>query len=197
MRYIGLLERSFACAARLRGIAPVVLEGHVTGLSGLIVDVDGLGGRLSVGDRLILSARDGHRVPAEVVGFRRGLAQTMPFGALDGLGPGSSAFFELRGISAKGSGTLAISAGWLGRVLDPLGRPLDNRGPLPVGQDYRSVLAPPPGATARARLGARLDLGIRALNCFATCRQGQRLGCSRGRGSASPACLPCSRDTSL
>jgi hypothetical protein len=46
MRYMGFLERSAACAARLREIAPVVLEGHVTGLSGLIVDVDGLGGRV-------------------------------------------------------------------------------------------------------------------------------------------------------
>jgi flagellum-specific ATP synthase len=186
---MGFLERSAACAARLREIAPVVLEGHVTGLSGLIVDVDGLGGRVSVGDRLILSARDGHRVPAEVVGFRRGLAQTMPFGALDGLGPGSSAFFELRGVGSKGSGTLAVSDGWLGRVLDPLARPLDNRGPLPVGEDDRSVLAAPPGATARARLGVRLDLGIRALNCFATCRQGQRLGLFAGSGVGKSSLL--------
>jgi flagellum-specific ATP synthase len=159
-----------------------VLEGHVAGLSGLIADVDGLGAHVSVGDRLTLSGRDGHRVAAEVVGFRRGLAQTMPFGALDGLGPGSSAFFQLRGTSAQGSGAFAVSDGWLGRVLDPLGRPLDNRGPLPAGNHPRPVVAPPPSATARARLGARLDLGVRALNCFATCRQGQRLGLFAGSG---------------
>ena len=34
----------------------------------------------------------------------------------------------------------------------------------------------------RARLGPRLDLGVRALNCFTTCRQGQRLGLFSGSG---------------
>jgi flagellum-specific ATP synthase len=166
-----------------------VLEGHVTGLSGLSADVDGLGAHVSVGDRLILSARDGHRVPAEVVGFRRGLAQTMPFGALDGLGPGSSAFFEFHGSGAKSGGALAVSDGWLGRVIDPLGRPLDKRGPLPAGDHSRPVTGAPPSATARARLGARLDLGVRALNCFATCRQGQRLGLFAGSGVGKSSLL--------
>ena len=44
------------------------------------------------------------------------------------------------------------------------------------------VRAAPPEATLRARLGPRLDLGVRALNCFATCRQGQRLGLFSGSG---------------
>src|SRR5215475_7391118 len=105
MRCTSFRERSAVCRAKLREISPVAVEGHVTGLSGLIVDVDGLSAYVSVGDRLVLSARDGHRVPAEVIGFRHGLAQTMPFGALDGLGPGSSAFFENLGTGGKNGGT--------------------------------------------------------------------------------------------
>src|SRR5689334_20448685 len=124
MRYTGVLERSAACRAMLREITPVVLEGRVTGVSGLIADVDGLGAHASVGDRLILSTRSGQRVAAEVIGFRRGLTQAMPFGALNGVGPGSSAFFARRGGSAASSSMLAVSDDWIGRVLDPLGRPL-------------------------------------------------------------------------
>ncbi|MDE2580700.1 MAG: FliI/YscN family ATPase [Rhodospirillales bacterium] len=41
---------------------------------------------------------------------------------------------------------------------------------------------PPPPAAARARLGPRLGLGVRALDCFATVRQGQRLGLFAGSG---------------
>ena len=45
-----------------------------------------------------------------------------------------------------------------------------------------SVAASPPEATTRARLGPRLTLGVRALDLFATCRQGQRLGLFAGSG---------------
>jgi flagellum-specific ATP synthase len=67
-------------------------------------------------------------------------------------------------------------------VLDPLGRPLDGHGPLPSGSDARLVRGPPPDATQRARLGPRLALSVRALNCFTTCRRGQRLGLFSGSG---------------
>jgi flagellum-specific ATP synthase len=67
-------------------------------------------------------------------------------------------------------------------VLDPLGRPLDGHGALPPGAVPRPIRVAAPEATARARLGPRLDLGVRALNCFATCRQGQRLGLFSGSG---------------
>src|SRR5690348_13585502 len=156
MRYTKLLERSVACRSRLQEIAPLRLEGRVTGLSGLVVDIDGLSGHVSVGDRLSLVARDGVCVPAEIVGFRQGLAQAMPFAALDGLGPGSVAWFG-GDRTRSGSGTLAVGDGWLGRVLDPLGRPLDGLGPLPLGTHARRVRAAPPDATLRARLGPRLD----------------------------------------
>jgi hypothetical protein len=47
MRYTSLLERSGACQAQLHDIPSVCLEGRVTGLSGLVVDIDGLGGHVS------------------------------------------------------------------------------------------------------------------------------------------------------
>jgi flagellum-specific ATP synthase len=174
------------------------LEGRVTGLSGLVVDSDGLSGHVSVGDRLLLAARDGQGILAEVVGFRQGLAQAMPFATLDGLGPGSAVQFRAEPdrvasdgvpLASGGGGTLAVADSWLGRVLDPLGRPLDGRGPLAAGPRARRVRSRPPDATQRARLGPRLDVGVRALNCFATCRQGQRLGLFPGSGIGKSSLL--------
>ncbi len=130
MRQTDLTERSAMCRASLRNIAPLSLEGRVIGLSGLVVDIDGFGGHAAVGNRLTLAARDGRQVAAEVVGFRQGVTQAMPYAALDGLGPGSIA--RLRGQAHPGraiafneGGTLAVADAWLGRVLDPLGRALD------------------------------------------------------------------------
>lgn len=176
MRLAPFLERVAGCRAELAQIAPYRLEGRVTAVSGLVVDVDGLAGHLSVGDRLRLTAHNRGEVPAEVVGMRGGLAQVMPFAALDGVGPGSGATVE----PGHGS-TLPVGDGWRGRVVDPLGRPLDGRGALPRGP-ARPVRAAPPPATVRARLGPRLDLGVRTLNCFTTVRQGQRLGLFSGSG---------------
>ncbi|MGC1410043.1 MAG: hypothetical protein WA864_13995, partial [Acetobacteraceae bacterium] len=128
MRYTTTVERAAAGRAALRDIAPLQIEGRVSGLSGLVVDIDGLSGHVCVGDGLLLAARDGHNIPAEIVGFRQGLAQAMPFGALDGLGPGSAARFRPRSVGEPSGGTLSVSDAWLGRVLDPLGRPLDAHG---------------------------------------------------------------------
>jgi flagellum-specific ATP synthase len=71
---------------------------------------------------------------------------------------------------------LFVDESWLGRVIDPLGRPIDGKGLLRPGPLPRPVRAAPPEAGTRARLGPRLDLGVRALDAFATCRRGQRLG---------------------
>ena len=152
-------------------------QGCVAGVSGLLVDIDGLAGLVSIGDRLELLARDGRAVEAEIVGFRSGLGQAMPFATLDGLGPGHAAR-----LAGNHGGCIAVSDGWFGRIVDPLGRPLDRRGPLPGGSAARAVRVNPPEATSRARLGPRLSLGVRALDCFATCREGQRIGLFAGSG---------------
>ena len=177
MRQTNLELRSNLASGALRSLAPLRVQGRVTGVSGLVVEVDGLNGHAMIGDRVNLTDRDGRRVEAEIVAFRNGNAQTMPFGVLSGIGPGSAATL------ASGHGAmLAISDDWLSRVVDPLGRPLDGKGPLPPGRQARPLRAQPPEATDRARLGQRLNLGVRALNCFTTCRQGQRLGLFAGSG---------------
>jgi flagellum-specific ATP synthase len=182
MRHVSFLERGAISLARLREIASLRIEGRVVGLSGLVVDVEGLAGHVAVGDHLLLQQRGGGSARAEIVGFRQGVAQAMPFSAPDGLGPGSVALFRPDPVRAFAGGTLSVADAWLGRVLDPFGQALDMGGPLPAGPRARRMRAAPPTATQRARLGPRLDVGVRALNCFATCRCGQRLGLFSGSG---------------
>ena len=107
---------------------------------------------------------------AEVVGVREGRAEAVAFQPLDGVPTGCPAVLQ----SAEAG--LAVGDGWLGRVVDPLGRPLDGGGPVPPGPVLRPVRGSAPAAGRRGRLGPRLDLGVRALDAFATCRRGQRLG---------------------
>ena len=176
----------------MQAAAPVSAIGHVSAVSGLGVAINGLGPLIGLGDRLALQCRNAVSIPAEVVGFRAGAAQAMPLGALTGIGPGTRAIFPIgpsgTGSSRPGEGrgtagqtTLAPGNDWLGRVIDPLGQPLDGRGPLLAGTP-RPVRAPPPPAALRNRLGARISLGVRSLDLFTTCRAGQRLGLFAGSG---------------
>jgi flagellum-specific ATP synthase len=165
----------------MRRVTSLALAGRVTSVGGLTAELQGLSGHIAVGDRLTLGRRDGQEVPAEVVGFRDGRARAMPFGTIEGLGPFAPAILR-RGHAAAAPLALAVDESWLGRVVDPLGRPLDGRGALGAGAVARPVRAAPPEAARRARLGPRLDLGVAALNLFVTCRQGQRLGLFAGSG---------------
>jgi len=152
---------------RLRRINPFELSGTITGVSALRVDVAGLSGQLAIGDRVEIPASP--PLLAEVVRAEGALLHLAPFGPTAGLKPGMMA-------RAAPNTTLCPDDAWLGRVLDPLAAPIDGLGPVPQGPIAQDLRRPPPLSTLRARLGKRLDLGVRAIDAFATCRTGQRLG---------------------
>jgi len=148
----------------------------VSAVLGLMVEIAGVGHLLSIGARCIISARGGARLLCEIVGFRAGQAIALPFGSLDGVGIGCKA--EL--IDAEP--IIFPDHGWLGRVVNALGEPIDGKGPLPVGGVSQAIKASPPSAHARQRVRGKVDLGVRAINSFITCCRGQRMGIFAGSG---------------
>ncbi len=122
------------------------------------------GGR--VGERVEVGPR---RRPAVVIGFSAERAVLAP------LGPAQ----QLRaGAAVRACGTqLAVgwSPDWLGRVLDPLGRPLDGR-PAPRGRLRLPLEAAAPAALERQPISAALDTGVRAIDGLCCLGRGQRLG---------------------
>ena len=145
-------------------IEPAVIRGRLraTGPSGL--DIEGLRPPPAIGDRV-----EAGGLLAEVVAAGADTARALPFARAGGLRAGQV-------VHRLGPARLAVGPGWLGRVVDPLGAPLDGCGPLPPGPVARPVVADPPPAGSRARLGPRIGLGVRALDLFCTLREGQRLG---------------------
>lgn len=158
------------------------LEGRILSAAGVAFSVEGLAPWLHLGARLAVTGPDGTAVPGEVVALRDGIATALAFGPLDGIGTGGPARLAPPAM-------LAVDESWLGRVLDPLGRPLDGRGPLRPGVRPRPLRAAPPPAGQRARLGPRLDLGVRVLDGFTTCRRGQRLGLFAASGIGKSSLL--------
>jgi len=160
----------------LRRVASHRFYGRVSAVMGLMVEIGGIAHRLSVGSRCSILARSGERLLCEVVGFRGARAVALAFGPLEGIGIGCEA--EM----IESEPVFHPNAGWLGRVVDALGRPLDGKGPLPVGNDPRPIKAPPPAAHGRKRVRGKVDLGVRAINIFTTCCRGQRMGIFAGSG---------------
>ncbi|HEY1707689.1 MAG TPA: flagellar protein export ATPase FliI [Rhizomicrobium sp.] len=150
--------------------------GRVARIEGLLVEVSGAAGTVSLGGQLYLQGAHGKRIPCEVVGFRDGRALAMPLGTLDGVTLGARADFN------DSAAAIYPCRAWLGRVLNGFGEAMDSKGPLPQGAVAYPLKRAAPVAHTRARMGAKLDLGVRALNTFLTCCQGQRMGIFSGSG---------------
>ncbi|MEJ0062853.1 MAG: flagellar protein export ATPase FliI [Alphaproteobacteria bacterium] len=169
--------------ARLETIPTHRVYGRVAAVQGLLIEAAGLEHYVAVGGRCVISARGGRRVLAEVVGFRDDRVLLLPFGTIDGIGLGCKT--EV----AESQPTISPTDAWLGRVINALGEPIDGKGPLPQGQIAMPIRNTPPPANARQRVGGKLDLGVRALNTFLTCCQGQRMGIFAGSGVGKSSLL--------
>lgn len=162
--------------ADIEAVPVMRFYGRVTAVSGLLVEVDGIEKRLSVGGRCILHAQGERKILSEVVGFRDGKALLMPFSALDGVGLGSKAEVT------DAQPSISPCDAWLGRVINALGEPIDKLGPLPMGKVAVPIRNSAPPANERQRVGGKIDLGVRSLNTFLTCCLGQRMGIFAGSG---------------
>ena len=164
-----------ALAEQIAELDGVQIYGRVVGVRGLMVEVAGPIQAMSVGARVTIET--GSRfIPCEVVGFAGANALLMPFAALEGVRRGC------RAVVSSAAGAVRPSAGWLGRVVNAMGETIDGKGPLPLGPAPIPFRNAPPPAHARRRVGAPLDLGVRALNAFITACRGQRMGIFSGSG---------------
>jgi len=160
-------------ARNIDALTPFEFEGRVRGVNGLVIEASGPLEALVLGARALI---EGERpLRGEIVGFRDGRALLIPYDAAEKIRPGARVRF-----AAEGQ-TVAPCAAWLGQVLDAFGEPLDGRH-LPQGPTARPIIAPPPKAHDRARVGARMDVGVRAINLFAALCRGQRMGVFSGSG---------------
>jgi flagellum-specific ATP synthase len=159
---------------RLEAAPTLERIGRVAQVAGLLIESDGPHVRL--GDVCdIRSPRHGMSVFAEVVGFREHRVLLMPLGEMEGIHPGC----EVR----LGSNNNMVPAGaaLLGRVIDGLGRPIDDRGPLDV-RDGGNLRRHPPNPLRRARIEEPFETGVKAIDTFCPVGRGQRLGIFAGSG---------------
>lgn len=170
MTVIDLMRYRMAIEAR-----PLLhATGIVTRAIGLTVEARGVHAR--IGERcFITSGSTTTPILTEVVGFRDDALLLMPLGELYGVQPGS----QVTRVTAPQS--VPVGSGVLGRVLDGLGQPLDDKGAL-AGIDLVAPLLQSPAALERPRIQQPMATGVRVIDALLTCGLGQRIGIFAGSG---------------
>lgn len=150
--------------------------GKVSAVKGLIVEVMGLYSHCSIGSYCEIIISKSQKIMAEVVGIKDEVTLIMPFKNTIGIGLGCLVK------ALDGMNVIYPSISWMGRVVDAFGNPLDGKGPLLKGNQACDLQNTPPSAHKRKRVGKKVNIGIRAINTFLSCCEGQRMGIFAGSG---------------
>ena len=149
-------------------------KGTVSKLLGLTVEVKLPG--LKIGDLCYIETYTGEKKPAEVVAFKGDAAQLLLL--LDGAGIGQGSLVT----STRKPIIIPVGDFLLGRLINPMGEPIDDKPMDITGATWRSIEGPPPGPFERPIITEQFSTGVRAIDSCMTMGCGQRLGLFAGSG---------------
>lgn len=159
--------------SEIAAIQTVTRVGQVQEVGRGVLTVSGLSRVASLGDRVLINGPRG-AVGGEVLRLARDDVTVLPDALVEGIGIGDQ-------VDLVGCSGIAPDDSWIGRIIDPFGRPLDGR-PLFPGRTQRSLRVAAPAAALRRRLGARLDTGMAVFDTLLPIVRGQRIGLFAGSG---------------
>lgn len=162
-KYMNLCDESF-----------FTKKGKIVNVVGLTIESAGPDSTL--GDVCYIYPEDSNLKPimAEVVGFKEGKTQLMPYDKTEGIGIGSIV------VNTGEPLKVMVSDSLLGKTLDGLGRPTEGE-PITDGVPY-SVECAPPEPMSRKIISEVLTLGVKAVDGLMTVGKGQRIGIFAGSG---------------
>jgi flagellum-specific ATP synthase len=153
---------------------PIKCVGKISKVQGLLIESRGPQAIIGEICRIIAPKGKG-QIRAEVVGLRDETVQLMAFEETDGIEIGD------RVIALGTRLEVPVSKKLLGRVLDALGNPIDNKGDIESVTMY-PALTSPPDPLKRKRVTERITTGVRAIDGLLAVGKGQRLGIFAGSG---------------
>jgi flagellum-specific ATP synthase len=157
---------------RVSSVALYRTAGKVRSAKGLVLSCDL---PAAVGDQCEVLVAGRRPLQGEIIGFSESHASVLLYESSNEVRPGMAV------ISQGHSMKVPLGRGLLGRILDGLGRPIDEAGPL-TNCVRRTIHREAPVALRRARIQKVLVTGQRALDGLLTLGQGQRVGIFAGSG---------------
>lgn len=150
--------------------------GKVENVVGLTIESAGPDAKMGDLCRIYTDAEKKDFILAEVVGFKDKKTLLMPYEVTDGIGLGC--------IVENMNYPLSVPVGdyLLGKILDGLGRCIDDYQPDPRFVERYPLEAPPPDPMSRTIINEVLPLGVKAVDGLITVGKGQRIGIFAGSG---------------
>jgi flagellum-specific ATP synthase len=149
--------------------------GSIKSIKGILIEIVGLSTNVSIGSRCVILNQD-KKIVVEIIGFNNDIFYAMSFSDVFGIKIGDKVIEE------EFKDYINPSRAWLGRVINALGEPIDDKGPLINGNKKCFLKAHPPNPQKRNRVKDRIDLGVRSIDTFISCCYGQRMGIFAGSG---------------
>ncbi len=162
------LRQEISRIANSRRVGRVVAVGQAS------LEIAGLTHQGRIGDQVAIALRGGQTLGGEIVALSEGAARAMTYQPLDGAAVGDAA-------TLIGAAEAHPADGWVGRIVDAFGAPLDGR-PLKPGPAAAPLRRSPPAAASRKGLGPRLGSGLRVFDTILPVARGQRIGIFAGSG---------------
>ncbi|PAF43495.1 flagellar protein export ATPase FliI [Helicobacter sp. 11S02629-2] len=129
----------------------------------------------SVGDVVKLLKSDGSSSEGIVISTQRETFIISPFGFTEGFKSGDKIMIHKEGLN------MPVGDGLLGRVINPLGKPLDNLGDIKIDA-HVPIISQPISALKRGLIDEVFSVGVRSIDALLTCGKGQKMGIFAGSG---------------
>ena len=167
--------------SHLEDLELTTVHGRITEVVGMLIRA--VIPQVKMGE-VCLIKRDGEPLAAEVVGFTKDEVILSPLGDMKGIGPSSEV------VPMRMPMHIKVGKNLLGRVLDGLGKPLDEdtHGPLELEETY-PIISTPPDPLKRKIIEDPIPVGVRCIDGVLTCGQGQRVGIFAAAGGGKSTLL--------
>ena len=161
----------------IRQVQQAETIGHTGKIENIVgMSIEASGAKAAVGDICrIYSDESSGQIAAEVVGFKNDHILLMPYAEMNGISAGN--FVRNTGRQLE----LKVGPHLKGRIINALGQPIDDQGPLEegaaycIGGNYINPLARPP-------IREKMEFGVKAIDGLLTIGKGQRMGIFAGSG---------------
>jgi flagellum-specific ATP synthase len=137
--------------------------------------IESVGPHCALGDCCLIRDHAGSEIEGQVVGFRGSTVLSMP------LYPATGVRFGDTVSTWNARPSIRASEKMIGRVVDARGEAIDGGAPL-AGGEAMPLDRAAPGPFEREPIKAAIGTGVRAIDAFLTCGQGQRIGLFGGSG---------------